>query len=776
MTATPESASGPWLPTACILCSRNCGLEVQLDGSRLARVRGDARHPLSQGYLCQKAARLDHYQNHGDRLSAPLRRRPDGKFEEVSWERALGEIAGRLLALRAAHGGRAFALYGGGGQGNHLGGAYARGLLAAMGSRYHYSPLAQEKTGDFWVNGRLFGRQTSHVAEGIEEAEVAVFIGTNPWQAHGIRNARDTLRRIAADPARAVVVVDPRRTETAALARHHLRPRPGTDAFLLAAVLAVMVREGLQATPFLAAHTTGFEAVRQALLEVPVAEHAARAGVPLEQVTTLARLLGAARSASVRVDLGLQQSVHSTLNSYLEKLLWLVPGHFGRPGCNTLHSFLFPLVGHSEPPGPGSRSWTTAATGIAEIGKLFPPSVLPEEIESGREDRIRALVVDSANPALSGADTQAWRRALPRLELMVTIDVALTETARLGHYVLPASSQLEKWETTFFQLEFPTQVCQLRRPLLPARPGTLPEPEIYARLLTAMGELPRGGFPRLRAAARLDRAHPSLRLFPAALATTFRLRPRLARYAAFVLRDTLGAALPDGAAAAAPLWGAALAYARKHAAAVRRAGIRDDGAGLGEALFARLLESRSGTAISTHEPGDAFGFIRHPDRRIHLEIPEMLSQLRALEREPDPGGEGYPLVLVAGERRAYNANLVYRDPAWRKSDRDGALHVHPDDARALGLVDGGRATCESARGALEVTVAITDAVLPGMVTLPNGYGTEHPGPDGARRPAGPAVNLLTDAGWRDPLTATPFHKQVPVRVRPATGAAATPEG
>ena len=759
-----EATQARWQPAACILCSRNCGIEVVLDGPRIARVRGDEKHPLSQGYLCQKAARLDHYQNHADRLSAPLRRKGDGSFEEISWETAIGEIAERLLAIRAAHGGRAFAFYGGGGQGNHLGGVYARGLVEAMGSRYHYSALAQEKTGDFWVNGRLFGKQTCHVTEGVEKAEVAVFIGTNPWQAHGIRNARDTLRELSADPGRTLVVIDPRRTETAALARHHLQVRPGQDAYLLAAMLSVIVRDGLEAKEFLAAHTTGFAEVRKALLEVPVAEYAARAGVKAEEAAAVARLIARAKSASVRVDLGLQQSPHSTLNSWLEKLLWLIPGHFAREGCNTLHTFFVPLAGHSDPPGTGSRSWTTAKTGVAEIGKLFPPNVLPEEIESEREDRIRALWVDSSNPALSGADTLAWRRALPRLELMVTVDVALTETARLGHYVLPASSQLEKWETTFFQLEFPTQVMQLRRPLFPPRPGTLPEPEIYRRLLVALGEIP-ASFPLLRAVARADRALPALRLFPLALAATFARRPRLRKYASFVLRETLGSALPDGAASLAPLWAAALAYARKHEDAVRRSGLRGSGDGLGEALFTRLLQSRSGAPISTHLPADAFALIRHADRRIHLAIPELLLQLGALREEKEEKGR-FPLVLVAGERRAYNANLVFRDPAWRKNDAEGALHVHPEDAASFGLADGGRAVCESARGSLEVKVSVTDAVLPGMVTLPNGYGTEHPGKDGGRETSGPAVNLLTDAAWRDPIAATPLHKHVRVRLRP----------
>ena len=759
-------STAPWQPTACILCSRNCGIEVQIEGGRLARVRGDEAHPLSQGYLCQKAARLDYYQSHADRLNAPLRRRPDGSFEEVSWETALAEVAQKIRAIRDAHGGRALAYYGGGGQGNHLGGIYGRGLVEAMRTRYHYSALAQEKTGDFWVNGRLFGRQTCHVTEGVEEAEVVVMIGTNPWQAHGIRNARDTLRAIARDPARTLVVIDPRRTETAAMGDLHLAVRPGMDAFLLAAVLALLVREEREDRAFLDARTTGFPAVRAALLEVPVEDYAARAGISLEDVRRLARLLGEAKSASVRVDLGLQQSLHSTLNSYLEKLLYLIPGHFGRPGCNTLHSFFVPLVGHSDEPGPGRTSWATAVTGMPEIGKLFPPNVLPAEIDSDHPGRVRALVVDSANPVLTGADSQAYRAALRKLELLVVVDVAFTETAREAHYVLPAASQFEKWETTFFNLEFPTQAGHLRRPLFAPRPGTLPEPEIYRRLLVAMGELP-ASFPLLRVLARWDRRWPKLRLFPAALAAALRLRPRLRRYAAFVLYDTLGRALPHGAQAIAPLWAAAHGYARRHGEAVRRTGLPGHAAELGEALFARLLESPSGALLSTHRHEDAWSFVRHADGRIHLEIPEMLQALRALAAEAEPAGAAaYPLVLIAGERRSYNANTIYRDPAWRKTDRSGALHVHPADAQRLGLVDGGRAVCESPRGRLEVQVAFVETMRPGLVGLPHGYGMEYPDEAGERRVHGPALNDLTDAAHRDPLTATPYHKHVRVRLIP----------
>jgi len=169
------------MKTACILCSINCGLEVEVDGRRLTRIRGDKEHPASQGYLCEKPSRLDYYQNARDRLTTPLRRRPDGGFEAIDWDTAIREVAARLVAVRDAWGGDKIFYYGGGGQGNHLGGAYAGATRAALGSVYTSNALAQEKTGEFWVDGQLFGRPRCHTTGDFEHAEVAVFVGKNPW-------------------------------------------------------------------------------------------------------------------------------------------------------------------------------------------------------------------------------------------------------------------------------------------------------------------------------------------------------------------------------------------------------------------------------------------------------------------------------------------------------------------------------------------------------------------------------------------------------------------
>ena len=440
--------------TACILCSRNCGLSVEIEDGRFTRIRGDEHHPNSRGYLCQKAARLEHYQNHADRLRHPLKRLPNGEFERVSWDQALGEIAERLLAIRRQHGGKAFALAGGAGQGNHLGSAYARQMLPAMGSRFAYNSLGQEKTGDFWVNGRLFGHQTCHTTEDVEHADFVIFIGCNPFQSHGIPSARDVLRDLRKDPARTMVVIDPRRTETATQADIHLQLRPGTDAFLLAAMLAIIVREGLVDREFLAAHCTGFEEIERQLRQVPIADYVRHADVPLADVERVARGFATAQRACVRVDLGTQQTLHTTLNAYLEKLLWLVTGKFGREGTNNLHSFLMPILGHTDERRQieGKPLPRTAHHGMHPIAGIFPPNILPDEILRAGENRLRAVIVDSCNPLLTWANTAAFEEAFRSLELLVVIDVAMTETARLAHYVLPAASQFEKWEATGFNL------------------------------------------------------------------------------------------------------------------------------------------------------------------------------------------------------------------------------------------------------------------------------------------------------------------------------------
>src|SRR3984893_1717523 len=538
--------SGPaWKKTACNLCYINCGIEVLVDDERIAKVRGDRDNPKSQGYLCNKAARIPYYAHHKDRLTTPLRRRADGSFDEIDWDTAIAEISARLRELVDRHGGSSLALYGGGGQGNHAGGAYPTGSLRARGSRHVFNALSQEKTGDFWVNGHLFGSQTCHTAEDVHHCDLLFVIGANPWIAHGFPTAREQLNQIRKDPGRKMIVIDPRRTETAEMADLHLAVRPGADAFLLGAILATLLRRDTIDHAFLEQHTLGFDEVRDALLRIPVEQWAEAADVPLEQIEQCVDVICAAKAMTVRVELGIQQGVHSTLSSYLEKLLIMLTGSFGRKGTNQLHSWLQPLWGNS----PGQKF---TVTGDEVIAGLLPPNIFPEAVLSDHPDRLRGVWVDSSNPANTASNTKAVERALRSLELCVVVDVAMTETAHLAHYVLPASSQYEKTEFTLFNFEFPTNYFHVRAGVVPPLEGTLPEPEIYTRLARALGLLPGD---KARAPLR-EAAHRSRAEFTAAFRAFMGENPSAASVVALVLYHTLGQTLPDGTACGRPLWNA----------------------------------------------------------------------------------------------------------------------------------------------------------------------------------------------------------------------------
>ncbi len=750
-TLATDTATDPdaWHPTACILCSINCGIEVRLDGRRLARIRGDKAHPASQGYTCEKALRLDHYQNSRDRLTTPLRRRPDGTFEAIDWDTAIAEVAARFTEVRDTHGGSSILYYGGGGQGNHLGGAYGGSTRAALGSTYASNALAQEKTGEFWVDGELFGRSRCHTTGDFEHAEVAVFVGKNPWQSHGFPRARTTLKAIANDPARAMVVIDPRRTETADLADLHLQVRPGTDAFCLSALLAVVLQEGLADQAFLDEHTVNRERPFDLLTSIDVAEYCARAGVAEDDVRAAARRIAAADSVSIFEDLGIQQAPHSTLNSYLEKLLYLVTGNFAKRGGMNIHTRMSGLGGGGRP------GQVTPVGGHRIITGLIPANVIPDEILTDHPDRFRALLVESANPVHSLADSQRMREALRALDLVVVIDVALTETAREADYVLPAASQFEKWETTFFTLEFPENDFQLRAPLLDPLPGTLPEPEIHARLIRALGALDHVDLAPLHAAAAEGRAE-----YAAAFLGLLGDRPELSKLAPIILYETFGPTLPEGAAAAAALWGAAQTCFLNDPGAVQRAGFAD-----GDALFDAILTERSGIVFTRDDYDETWARLATADKRVDLAIPELLDELAALEAEPaGPADPAFPFVLSAGERRSSTANTIFRDPSWRKKDPSGALRVNPDDAARLGLTDGARARVTTNRGSVEALVEVTDTLLPGHCSLPNGLGLSYPDEGGGDTVHGVAANELTDSANRDWLAGTPLHKHVPARV------------
>jgi anaerobic selenocysteine-containing dehydrogenase len=769
----PSVGGSEWQQSACILCVSNCGIEVRLgrdpgdpDGEprRLARIRGDKAHPASRGYTCQKALRLDHYQNAADRLTSPLRRRPDGTYEEIDWDTAIAEVAGRLNEVRELHGADATLYYGGGGQGNHLVGAYGSATRAALGIRYGSNALAQEKTGEFWVDGELFGSVGCHTTGDYEHAQVVIFWGKNPWQSHGFPRARTVLKEIARDPQRTLVVVDPRRTETAELADLHLQVRPGGDAFALAALLKLLIeRDGLD-HDFLSEHTLGAERVVDAVAGIDVEEYARRAGVGTAELVRLADLMGGAESVSLHEDLGIQQAPHSTLTSYLEKLAVLLTGNFARRGGMNLHSALARLTpGDPIVPegmdttgsGLGLRPpATTPVNGSPMPAGLVPCNSIPEEILTDHPGRFRAMFVESANPAHSLADGPRMREALQALDLLVVVDVAMTETARLAHYVLPAASQFEKWEATFFTLEFPRNVFHLRRPLMAPLAGTLAECEIHTRLVRALGAYTDEDLAPLRAALVEDRT-----AFVNEFLTMMLLRPDLAPLAPTILYETLGEELGD-ARGAAVLAGLALILFMKEPASVLRAGFES-----GMELFDAMVDSPSGLEFTVDDYEETWRRVAHPDRMVDLVIEPLLEELARLDgRDPTVPDPEWPFVLTAGERRSFTANTIMRDPAWRRQGGQVELRVNPGDAERLGIPDGGLVRLHTARGSAVVPVEHSDSMAPGHVSLPNGLGLDHPDQDGVATTTGLAPNELTSGADRDPFAGTPHHKHVKARL------------
>jgi len=726
--------SGSWEKTACILCECNCGLEVQIGGEgdrHFTRIRGDKAHPASKGYACEKPHRLDYYQNGPDRITSPLRRKDDGTFEEIDWDTAIREVAGRLAAVRDEHGGETIFYYGGGGQGNHLPGAYSTATRRALGSRYRSSALAQEKTGEFWVSGRMMGTVTRG---DFEHCEVGLFIGKNPWQSHGLPRARVTLKEMAKDPNRSLIVIDPRRTETAELADIHLQVKPGTDAWLLAALGGVLVQEDLIDHEWLREHE--------------------------ELVRETARRIGKADSLAVYEDLGIQMNRYSTLNSYLNKLLWVLTGNFGKRGAQYVPAPLVSVAGKLDKLAVGAEDRRSPVAGERIISGLTPCNSIPDEILTDHPKRYRAMIVESGNPAHSVADSQRMREALSSLDTLVVIDIAMTETARLADYVLPTSTQYEKAEATFFNFEFPENYFHVRQPVFEAPEGVLPEAEIHARLCEALGAYTDEDLAPLHAAATQGRAAFIPVFFGSVLSN-----PKLAPLAPVILYRTLGPQLPPGLQSAAVIWGLVHQFAAGHPDSLRRAGFDGSGFEPPEKLFDAILEHPSGVVFAVDEQDESWARLKTADGKIHASIPELLEELSSLrEATPGTGQDAFPFVLSAGERRSFTANTILRDPEWRKKDPEGALRINPEDATQLGVANGDRVRLSTKRGSVDVAIELSGTMQRGHVSLPNGLGLDHTSNGGDRVRTGAAPNELTATEDRDWLAGTPWHKHVAARI------------
>jgi anaerobic selenocysteine-containing dehydrogenase len=643
---------------------------------------------------------------------------------------------------------------GGGGQGCHLEAAFGVRLLRAMGSRYHYNALAQELTGHFWAGGRLLGRQYLGAIPDEERTELLLAWGWNGWMSHQMPQARRVLARIARDPDRLLVVIDPRRSETARRADLHLAPRPGSDALLIKAMLAIILDQGWQDQAYLDAHASGFKTVRGWLAGFDAAAALEVCGLDAETVARLCRLLTTKRW-SMHPDLGVYMNRHSTATSYLYYLLMAVCGRIGRPGGNVIPGYLMPMGAHSDE--REARTWRTLASDFPAIMGVHPPNVVPEEVLSGHPQRLRAVLCSQSNPLRSYADTSAYEKAFASLDLLVTCELAFTETAALSHYVLPCKSAYESWDTTFFSWTWPDVFLQLRRPVLEPLGEPLEASEIFTRLADSLGLIP--DIPdSLRRAAQGDRLG-----FGTALMAHSQAQPAAAAMAPFVLAQTLGKEM--GSANLAALWGLVMTAPKEFRANAVRAGF-PAGPLQGEAVFKALLDHPEGVVIGRCEMENNLAALRTADGKLNLLAPEMEAWLAEItperERAALAGDPEYPFILSAGRHNDHNANTLMRDPAWNAGRRACTVAMHPDDALRLGLMDGQVVRVTTRAGSERGELELDPDQRPGTLLIPHGFGLVYEG-----QVYGLNVNRLTSAGHRDRLAGTPLHRYVPCRVEAA---------
>ncbi len=742
-----------WYQTGCVLCAQNCGLRVQVENNRIVKVKGDKENPRSEGYVCRKGLRISHHQHNSERLTHPLKKVGD-RFERISWEEAFSEIGQKLRSIVDKHGPKSFAYVGGGGQGGHMESAFGVRLLRGLGSHYHYSAIAQELTGHFWAWGRALGKQYLSTLPDEENTDVLLAIGWNGMHSHQMVQAPKRLKKIAKDPEKLLVVIDPRVSETAKIADIHIPLRPGTDALLLKAMIAIILQQGWENKEYLENHVNGFETIKswfegfdtKAAIDVCELEY--------EQVFKLCEIL-VKRKWSMHPDLGSFMGRHSTVSSYLQIILLAICGRICVSGGNIVPGAVVPMSVHSDE--RLEKTWRTVETDFPAICGLFPPNVFPEEVLNDRPDRLRAALISGSNPLRSYADTAAYEKAFEALELSVTIEIVMSETAKMSDYVLPARSGYESWDSTFFSWSYPEVYMQLRRPIIEPEGDLLENGEIVTSIADAVGIIPE--IPdSLYEAASKDRLTYGMALMEYASK-----EPNALKNMPFILGKTLGAEL--GSFHKAAFWGLLQTAPKQFRKNARRIGF-EGGPTLGEDLFNLAIEKPQGYWIGKVDEKDNLSSVRHPDGKVDIYISEVedwvlsiTAQKEASALTPSPE---YPLILSAGKHTDKVANTLMRNPEWNEGKRACTLSINPDDAESLRLQNGQMVKITTEAGQERVELEVTDKARKGQVLMPHGFGLFYEG-----KTYGQNVNRLTKNTHRDPIAATPLHRYVPCRIEPA---------
>lgn len=713
----------------CPICEATCGLDIQVQGGKVIAIRGQDSDTFSRGYICPKGVALKELHDDPDRLRTPLIKR-DGQFVPATWDEAFAEIERRLLPIRAQHGPDAIAASVGNPAGHKFGFmTYFGRFFKILGSRNLYSASTLDQMPKQLSAGLMFGSWLSIPVPDIERCDFLLMLGANPMASNGSLwtvpdfrgKARDMLAR-----GGQLVVVDPRRTETAEMATRHLPIHPGADAQLLLGMVHTLYAEGLVRLGRLAPHVAGVDALRAAVQPFSPEAVAPRCGIAAEAIRQLARDLARAERAAVYGRLGVCTQAYGTLDNWLIDVLNVLTGHLDEPGCAMFAKAAAFASNTEGKPGVGKGLTTgrhrSRVSGAPEVFGELPTGCLAEEIETPGQGQVRALITIASNPVLSAPNGARLSRALAQLDFMLSLDIYLNETTRHADVILPGLSPLEEphYDVSLPQFAYRNHV-RYSPAVLPAPAG---HPRDWQVLVRLIGLLQGRG-------AQADLQAIDDELLAAELQRAF--------------GDNAPAVMAAASAHAGPERRLDLAL---------RTGPYGDGFGRqpGGLTLAKVMAAEGGIDLGPLQPRMPEA-LRTPSGQIELAPPLLLADLprAAADLHTPP-----PAMVIIGRRHVRSNNSwMHNLPLLAKGPYRCTALVHPTDAQRLGLADGGLARITGHAGnAIEAQVELSDSVMPGVISLPHGWGHDQAGTQlqlAAQRP-GVNLNAVLDEDARDPLS------------------------
>lgn len=733
----------------CPLCEAGCGLDVSTRGTQVVAIRGNPRDFFSGGYLCPKGVALKELHEDPDRLRTPMVRR-DGQLQAASWSEAFAEIARRLPPLIAQNGRDSVALVLGNPAAHKLGlSATLPRLIRALGTRNVFSASTLDQMPRQLAAGLMYGHWLSIPVPDLVRTDLLIVLGANPVVSNGsmwtVPDFRGKVRALRARGGR-LVVIDPRRTETAQIADAHHFIRPNADVYLLLGMVHTLFEEDRVRLGAAQGNVEGLDALRAAVAPWPAERVAPRCGLDAETIRGLARDLAGTPRAAIYGRIGTCTQEFGTLASWLIDVLNVLTGHLDAPGglmWPTAPAFAANTQGA---PGKGRGIVVgrrhSRVEGAPEVFGEFPIGCLPGEIETPGEGQVRALVTVASNPVLSAPEGPRLSRALGKLDFMLSFDIYLNETTRHADVILPGLSPLEEahYDIAFPQMSWRNQ-ARFSEAVVPPPPDHPPEWQTLARLMAILAGEPPDldvlAWEEARFEDEIRRGHPqdAERILTATRGLSGPWRALDVALRSGPFGDRFGAH-PDGLS---------LAKLRAH----------PDGIDLG-ALQPRLPE-----------------VLRTPSGKVELAPTLCLADLARVEAD---AGRPAPDMVVIGRRQVRSTNSwMHNLPVLAKGPFRCTALVHPDDAARLGLRDGGRARLHCGPRSLDVVVECSDEMMPGVLSLPHGWGHDQPDTrlEVASQRPGANLNALLDASLRDPLSGNAVLGGVPVRVETLEAALAT---